>query len=222
MSNKSRKSELKRQRIVEAAASVFRRRGYAEATMSEIATEADTHAGSLYYHFNGRDELVIEMLSYSTVRLQAAVQEALKALPPTADSLDRFITLVRTHVCVVAERDDFSVAWQKVHDQISDQLREKVAKQPRIFAKLWDKALADLVSDGFLRDDFDGRLVRLLLIGSISWVGDWYQPSGPATPHDIADTLLRMFLEGGAINKEVVRERIDTVWEMPAIKFRTS
>jgi len=209
---------LKRQKIVEAAAAVFRRRGYAEATLNEIAGEAGTHAGSLYYYFDGRDELVAEVLSYSTIRLHAVAKEALEGLPPTADALDRFITLVRTHVCVVAERDDFSVAYQKVHDQVSDELREKVAKHPRIFAKLWDKALTDLAVEGFLRNDFDARLLRLLLIGSITWMGDWYRPTGASTPMEIADTLLRMFLEGGAADRQVVRRRIEALQPVASIE----
>ena len=205
---KPRKSELKRMRIIEAAAAVFRRRGYAQATLSEIAAEAGTQAGSLYYYFEGREQLVEEVLGFSTRRLQAQVEAALEALPPGSDSLDRLITVLRTHVYTVLVRDDFSIAYQKVHDQVSDEMRERVAKYPRIYALLWNKIIEDARNEGFLRPDLDPRLMRLLLIGSITWMGEWYKSTGPSTPADISQTLIRLFFEGASADRDLVERRI--------------
>src|SRR5690349_6939769 len=53
-----KKSDLKRKAIIEAAARVFKNKGYAEATLSEIGRKAGTFAGSIYYHFSSKEELV--------------------------------------------------------------------------------------------------------------------------------------------------------------------
>jgi AcrR family transcriptional regulator len=45
--------------ITEAGYRVFARRGFAEATMQEIATEAGLSVGALYQYFKGKDEIVV-------------------------------------------------------------------------------------------------------------------------------------------------------------------
>ena len=54
-----RKGERTRTRILDAAADVLARRGYAAATLTEIASVAKMQAGSLYYHFGLERQKVI-------------------------------------------------------------------------------------------------------------------------------------------------------------------
>lgn len=56
---KGKKSEETRSRILEAALSVFQERGFAQATMREIATEAGVAVGAAYYYFDSKDALVM-------------------------------------------------------------------------------------------------------------------------------------------------------------------
>jgi AcrR family transcriptional regulator len=202
------KAALKRQRIIEAAALVFRRRGYAQATLSEIAVEAGTQAGSLYYHFNSREELVEEVLMQSSRRLSEAVTTALATLPPEADAFDRFVTMVHTHVLIVLERDDFGIAYQKIHDQVTDEMRANISRAPRAFARLWTNVFMEAVKEGFIRADYDPRLTRMLVIGSISWMADWYKPDGPSGAEEIADAVIRLFFDGAAVDHAGAAERL--------------
>ena len=61
-----------RDRILEAAARLFAERGFAAASMSAIAREADLTTGALYGHFEGKTELLL-----------AVVEQALRELPMT-------------------------------------------------------------------------------------------------------------------------------------------
>ena len=56
---KGKKSEETRSRILEAALSVFQERGFAQATMREIAAEAGVAVGAAYYYFDSKDALVM-------------------------------------------------------------------------------------------------------------------------------------------------------------------
>lgn len=50
--------------ITEAGYRVFARRGFAEATMQEIAEEAGLSVGALYQYFKGKDEIVVAAGQY--------------------------------------------------------------------------------------------------------------------------------------------------------------
>ena len=56
------KSARTRRRILDAGASAFRRDGYAAVKLKDIATLAGLQAGSLYYHFRSKEEIVEEVL----------------------------------------------------------------------------------------------------------------------------------------------------------------
>ncbi len=51
------RSERTRRRLVRAGAEMFRRNGYAQATLGDIARSAGVTKGALYFHFASKDEL---------------------------------------------------------------------------------------------------------------------------------------------------------------------
>src|SRR5262249_29716258 len=83
------KSDRTRQRILDAAALAFQPRGYASVTLKDIAALADLQAGSLYYHFDTKEELVEAVLEAGVHGAITATREAVHALGPGADPLAR-------------------------------------------------------------------------------------------------------------------------------------
>ena len=77
MAEKVKKSEATRSRILEAALSVFRERGFERATMREIAAEAGVAVGAAYYYFDSKDALVMAFYERSAGEMQAATEAAL-------------------------------------------------------------------------------------------------------------------------------------------------
>lgn len=51
-------AERRRRQIMDAAVACFRRRGFHQATMAEICTEADISAGALYRYFGSKTEII--------------------------------------------------------------------------------------------------------------------------------------------------------------------
>ncbi|ORB76440.1 hypothetical protein BST46_30110, partial [Mycobacterium timonense] len=63
-----------RARILDSAALIFRNKGYAGTRLSDVAAAANTQAGSLYYHFPSREELVEEVLRVGQERTSGFVR----------------------------------------------------------------------------------------------------------------------------------------------------
>src|SRR5918996_342747 len=55
------KQELTRERLLDAAARVFARRGYGQASVEEIAAEAGFTTGAVYSNFSGKEELFLAL-----------------------------------------------------------------------------------------------------------------------------------------------------------------
>ena len=61
MASQEERRRLTRQRLLEAAAAVFARRGFTAASVEEIAREAGYSTGAIYWHFRGKDDLFLAM-----------------------------------------------------------------------------------------------------------------------------------------------------------------
>lgn len=89
MQKRSAKSALSEKRVLDAAAKIFRDHGYAGTTMRIIADEANMQAGSIYYHFGSKDQLLSAVLDQGINILIDSVKSALDELPENASNRRR-------------------------------------------------------------------------------------------------------------------------------------
>jgi AcrR family transcriptional regulator len=88
--------------LLEAAAQVFARKGYAGASVEEIAESAGFSTGALYSNFAGKDELFIELLSS---RNTSRLAEAAMIASDPADSLEESRKRLSRFFLEVTDRD---------------------------------------------------------------------------------------------------------------------
>ncbi len=103
MSCKGKKAEHSRSRLLDAAARFFRERGYVGTTMRAITSQASVEAGSIYYHYRSKEELIGAVLDDGMTELSNAVRQAIAALPAQAGARDRIETAVATHLAAILE-----------------------------------------------------------------------------------------------------------------------
>ena len=83
------KAQVTRRVILEAAAALFREKGYAEVSLRDIAEAARIKTGSLYYHFESKESLVEEILALGTEGALECARTAVAALGDEADPVDK-------------------------------------------------------------------------------------------------------------------------------------
>jgi AcrR family transcriptional regulator len=71
----------KRQRVVEAAAKVMAREGYAATSMKDIAQEAGIAQGLIHYYFDSKDDLVMAVVKDACDQMLAETRAAFAAAP---------------------------------------------------------------------------------------------------------------------------------------------
>lgn len=81
----------KRQRILQAAISVFATRGFYNAKMEEIAHEAGVAVGTTYLYFENKDDLMITIFEEEMVPVINRMREAMAAQKSAADKIAAFI-----------------------------------------------------------------------------------------------------------------------------------
>jgi TetR/AcrR family fatty acid metabolism transcriptional regulator len=81
----------KRERILDAAETVFADRGFYHARVSEIAREAGIADGTIYLYFRSKDEILISLFESRMERVNRDMAEAMAAEPTAIDKVRTFI-----------------------------------------------------------------------------------------------------------------------------------
>lgn len=189
------KSEQTRARILDAAAFVFARKGYADARLSDIARTARMQTGSLYYHFNSREDLVAEVMRVGVQQVFRTVRERLEALPPDTGDLERLGVALETHLLCLIEHNDYARANTRLSGQIPRRLQLLHAANEQEYGRLWRSLLRDGQTTGALRPDVNMSAIRMFLLGAMAWSVEWFKPeNGPGEM--VARDFAKMAVDG--------------------------
>jgi AcrR family transcriptional regulator len=200
-----RKADATRTAILEAAARLFRDRGYAATTLREIGQAAGLKAGSIYYHFGSKDEILNEVLDLGISVIHEAVGKAVAALPPATPIVDVIATAIRTHLAVLLQYGDFTSANIRIYGQVPAAAKQHNLPVRQAYADYWTKLLARARREGVVRRDIDLKMLRLLLVGSMNWTVEWYRPERGAV-EGIARSVQKLFFEGALTPQAGKRE----------------
>jgi TetR/AcrR family transcriptional regulator, cholesterol catabolism regulator len=203
---KSARTESKalqtRRRILDAAAAAFRRDGYAAVTLADIAAIAELKAGSLYYHFDSKEEIVEEVMEIGVEGVSAATQEAVRALGSGASPMARLRAAIAAHLKFVLSESDYAVANIRILSQVPEEIRERHLKRQRRYGAFWRDLFEAAAKAGALRTNLDLSVVRMLTLGALNWSVEWYDERGRRSPGDVAAHLSTMILEGLTTSSE--------------------
>jgi AcrR family transcriptional regulator len=169
-------AEGTRELILAGAARLFRQQGYAATTLRQIAEAAGIKAGSIYYHFGSKDEILGVVLDEGIRAVEAAVRDRLSRLAPDASHRERVAAAIAGHLHGLLQRGDFTSANIRIYGQIPASLKARHRLLRQAYARFWDDLLARAREAGELRGDVSLAMLRLFLIGALNWTVEWYNP----------------------------------------------
>lgn len=171
------KSARTRRRILDSAAQVLARRGYAGTRMAEIAKVAGLRLPAVYYYFANLDEIVGEVTTTGVRRTREHVAAALDAVPLGASAADRIAAAAAAHLEMLLGEPDFAAAAIRNAAALPDLLRAAGLAEERRYGALWRDLFDDAARTGELDPDLDPRGARMLVLGALNWTPDWWDPA---------------------------------------------
>lgn len=177
-----------RERLVAVAVREFSRKGFARTSMRDIAKAAGIQAGSVYYHFDSKNEL---FLAAHTAGLAEVTQAIEAALAPVRDPWQRLETACAVHIEHLVSGNDLTV-WTGAALFLfnSTQMQKELRAERDVFEAIYRRLIAALP----LPPGVDRRLLRLQLLGALNWTRTWYRP-GKRSPTEIARHLVKVLRE---------------------------
>jgi len=201
-----KKGVATRARILDSAAHTLAVKGYAGTRLSDVAAAANTQAGSLYYHFPSREELVEEVLRVGQERTSGFVRRRVAALPADASDLDRLREAISAHLDSGLEMGDYTAATIRTIGQVPEEIRKRRIHEQREYGDFWRSLVNDAHASDELRTDINSSALRMLLLGAMNSVPEWYRPRRDGlSPADLKAQFDLLFLDGLAVHRQAAR-----------------
>jgi AcrR family transcriptional regulator len=179
-----------RDRILDAALSVFADKGYHRATVDDIVRASSTSKGAVYHHFPNKEAVFLALIDTFTGRLAEAVPAAIAgrrgALAKVEGALTAALVTFRENErlarLILLEAAGLGSRWEAKRAEVHGR-----------FAGLIQGYLDEAVAEGAI-SGLDTRVATLAWLGAINEVViDWLH-HGHADPAASIPTLTRLLL----------------------------
>jgi AcrR family transcriptional regulator len=189
----SDKSQTRIEKILDAAVSVFSRKGYRDAGMDDIVVESQTSKGGIYFHFPNKQTIFLTLLDRMAGLLLSRAEEAVKAEPDLTKRGDvLLLTMLKTFGSRRRLTQLFLVEALGAGREFNDKMLELHGR----FASLIKNYLDELVLRGLI-PPMDTELAANAWFGAVNeTVIRWVLSGQPADLEDTYPTL-RLLLRRG-------------------------
>ncbi len=187
--NREKQHENKRRAVIRAAGEAFRRQGYHNTSMTEIAQALGLTKAALYYYVKNKEEILFEchLMVYEAMEGLLEIhkggdKDGLSELTYVFSDLVKLLT--RDGLSLLTDVSSLGGEWK------AGVLLRRRAIEARITA-IVERGMADgSITPG------DPRLTVFFFMGALNWLNAWYDPDGRMDGDAIADQFTRQMRNG--------------------------
>ncbi|MHA6258398.1 TetR/AcrR family transcriptional regulator [Sporosarcina sp. CAU 1771] len=184
----------KKEQIIASAIELINEKGYAGATMEDIAAELLMTKGSLYYYFKNKNDLLYQCHIFIFTQGIKDLEENLNE-GGTAEQILR--RMIETHIdYVIGCKETNNVLISPREFYAEDQI-EKVLKYRKLYSDPFDRVIEKGLATGEFNVQ-DPAFVRMMILGSMNWTYQWYRPNSGLTLDEVkekfGDYILKLLL----------------------------
>jgi len=182
-------------KILDVSARMFSKQGYNGTVLRDIANELNMKAGSLYYHFESKEQLVLEVLNIGLQNITDKVMAAIDALPEDATSRERLFAAAKGHLTALLEKGDYTSTSIRNLGLLPDSVLEEVMVSRKKYENMWRTWIEEAQAKGDIRADINIKVLRLSIFGALNRTVAWYK-EGELSINEIAEIQMGFLWDG--------------------------
>ena len=180
--SRPRRADSRRAALLDEAAWLFRQKGYDGASMRDIARAVGMLPGSLYSHFDSKEDLLVAVYEAGIAEISAAVTAAVEA---ERDPWRRFEAAACAHLDALLKSSDYPRVVVRVLPGDVPSAAPRLSALRDAYEAVFEGVIADLP----LAVGADRAHLRHMVIGALNSTTAWFQPNG-----DSPKTIARKFV----------------------------
>lgn len=179
--------------IIDAAASLFRKSGFANVRMQDIGLAVGLSKAGLYHHCPRKELLLADIVRLCGELLTIQLQSAQSLANSPKMRLKAFV--VSRMETIAQHQDFFTIIWQE-RPFINRADFSDIAKRAEAYRAGVRQIIKDAKNAGEISSSVDPHLLMLALDGMTGWAYLWYRGSGGEKPAQIGEAFWNYISRG--------------------------
>lgn len=179
--------------IIDAAASLFRKRGFANVRMQDIGLAVGLSKAGLYHHCPSKELLLADIVHLCGELLTIQLQSAQSLANSPKMRLKAFV--VSRMETIAQHQDFFTIIWQE-RPFINRADFSDIAKRAEAYRAGVRQIIKEAKNGGEISSSVDPHLLMLALDGMTGWAYLWYRGSGAEKPTQIGEAFWNFISRG--------------------------
>jgi AcrR family transcriptional regulator len=183
---------MQRSEIIQAAAQIFRQKGYHAASMQDIADAVNLQKASLYHHVESKQDILLSIFD----QVLDLIIEDLEQVVQSELSPDRKLRqAMQVYVARLTKDTDLAAVLLFDYRSLDPSSRARQNARRDAFEDLWRQ----IIREGIEKENFrqvDEAVTVYALLGIQNWMMTWFRENGRLSAETLADQFSDLILGG--------------------------
>ena len=188
LESQSRQRELKIAALVSVASTMLNKQGYEGLSLSNLAAELGVTKQALYNYTPKKQDLLFACYQRALDLAEQAYDHADRM---GGSGLERIAHFVRFHLNPKAT--PFAILDNL--GALTDSHRKLISKRAKALELRMRGFIRAGIEEGSIAP-IDPKFAEFWILGSLSWMPKWFNPSGSASADRVADSFLQLIFDG--------------------------
>lgn len=183
----------RKKQVIRMAAVLFREKGYAAASMRDLAQKLGIEAASLYSHISSKEEILRILCFDMAAEFRASLDavEKMKVSPS-----EKLRIGIEEHVKVMARDLTASAVFMNEHRHLSQPYLREFLLLRINYINRFKKIIQEGIRSGEFKQHVDTKLSVMTLFSALNWMPLWYSPENSIKPAELGRQLADMLING--------------------------
>ncbi len=178
--------------ILDRAAELFARKGFADTSIVEISEASGLSKSGIYHYFKSKHDVLNTMVSEHVEMVFDVVSAALQT---SLDPVEQFETLTAMLLETYSRSKNRHAVMMNDLDSLRERERERIVDLERRVVK-FTEGVIEKINPDLLSDPAFRRPAVMLFYGMINWTYTWYNQNRGVNPRQLARMAAGIFLNG--------------------------
>jgi TetR/AcrR family transcriptional regulator, cholesterol catabolism regulator len=192
MKKTTKKSNEKFNKIIHAAANIFRVKGYKEATLEDIANEVGMLKGSLYYYIDKKEDLLYAVVESPLSEMTENLKRIVYSTDTPTIKLEK---AMENHIYSFERYQSELFVWISI-EWFKSEFGGEIATLGDEYDRLFRKIILEGIEKKEFRSDVDPKLLTFAIFGVFNYMQRWYSPNNGFTFQEISKHFNAFVLQG--------------------------
>ena len=160
--------------LIDTAADIFRRKGYAATSLQEIADAVGILKGSIYHYIETKEDLLFAIIE----RNHALIIEGNQGWREVEDPVEALRSFIEGHMRYSLQNPIDSIVFVRDFRALSEERAAEITRRESAYDQEFRSLVKKALDAGRLREGVTPAFASRAVFGMTNWTHYWYQSAG--------------------------------------------